>query len=396
MTANGISNNSGALLVRNNSNTMKTSEKKESSFKSMFEKNTKDTKTDKESVEHTLDEMNESTASKNEDMQEEQTKVAQALAQYVAVSQQERASINWGVLTDELANPQISTEATEGFATVQQVGTDHIVMDSSSTNGFQNTNAQIQNSLAAQQSEVGNKDQIIPEQPKVDKHDQATNSTGDLKAQKDRSGIDSNFVQSAVKGENTQNSVISEKKVTVEQQLSQNTNGATATESTVVFENTSKTNFNNDEVINVKVGDSIDILSQKAEKDLADIILLKDMSKNNEFEIQLKPEELGKIKIKLVFDDGKVNVTMFCENQKAADLLSATSSKLGALIENRTGNETNVFVQHERQQQLFDDGGQRQNNHGNEGNSRQGKDKNNKDDITDFIQQIRLGLADIS
>ena len=131
MTANGISNNSGALLVRNNSNTMKTSEKKESSFKSMFEKNTKDTKTDKESVEHTLDEMNESTASKNEDMQEEQTKVAQALAQYVAVSQQERASINWGVLTDELANPQISTEATEGFATVQQVGTDHIVMDSS-------------------------------------------------------------------------------------------------------------------------------------------------------------------------------------------------------------------------------------------------------------------------
>ena len=63
---------------------MKTSEKKESSFKSMFEKNTKDTKTDKESVEHTLDEMNESTASKNEDMQEEQTKVAQALAQYVA------------------------------------------------------------------------------------------------------------------------------------------------------------------------------------------------------------------------------------------------------------------------------------------------------------------------
>lgn len=149
-------------------------------------------------------------------------------------------------------------------------------------------------------------------------------------------------------------------------------------------------------LLKFKVGETVDLSSKQATNDLADKILMRSIGKeNNAFEIQLKPQELGSIKIKLVFEHGKVNVAMFCENQKAAEILSASSAKLSEIIENRTGDHTSVFVE-QKEENPFHDNDQKENDH----QHAQEQKKENHDDkkdgeLLDFVQQMRLGLAGI-
>lgn len=147
-------------------------------------------------------------------------------------------------------------------------------------------------------------------------------------------------------------------------------------------------------LLKFKVGESVDLSGKNATEDLADKILVRSLGKeNNTFEIQLKPQELGTIKVKLVFEHGKVNVAMFCENQKAAEILSASSAKLSELIESRTGDQTNVLVHQE--ENIYRDGEQKENHNqqGEQEQKKQNRDERNDGEILDFVQQMRLGLA---
>lgn len=146
-------------------------------------------------------------------------------------------------------------------------------------------------------------------------------------------------------------------------------------------------------LVQVKVGETVDISEPKAAEQLADSILVKAQENTNEYEMQLNPQELGKIKIKLLIADGKVHVSMLCENQKAADLLGLTGDRLRSILEERTGSEVYVEVQkedatpyHEQEQE------KEQNGRGYE-NSRKKEDKDG--DAADFMQQLRLGLLDL-
>lgn len=146
-------------------------------------------------------------------------------------------------------------------------------------------------------------------------------------------------------------------------------------------------------MVRIKVGEAIDISAPKAVPDLADTVLVKMQEGSNEYELQLQPEELGKIKIKLVIEAGKISVAMTCENQKAADILAANGGRLKAIIEERTGSETNVQVQQEERPAYYEQERQNQDSRHNEQNQEEQKqNKNNPADAADFLQQLRLGL----
>ena len=147
------------------------------------------------------------------------------------------------------------------------------------------------------------------------------------------------------------------------------------------------------ELTQVKVSDKINLTSAHAADELAETVLVKVAENANEYELQLAPEELGKIKIKLVIENGKISVAMTCENQKAADLLAATGGRLKAVIEERTGNET--FVQVEQENAYQDQEKEGQNHQRGEEQQRKQQQETSPEELANFMQQLRLGLLDL-
>jgi len=112
----------------------------------------------------------------------------------------------------------------------------------------------------------------------------------------------------------------------------------------------------------------------------------------NEFEIQLMPKELGKIVIKLVMENGQAHVSMFAENAKTSSLLAEKAREISSIIEQNTGNETNVEVVDKKEMQAQDqnreakgDGFARQK----EEQQKQHQQRMQAEQSVDFIQQMR-------
>ena len=144
------------------------------------------------------------------------------------------------------------------------------------------------------------------------------------------------------------------------------------------------------DVIQFKVADVLPLNNSEAMDNLADKIIVHG---NNEFDLQLEPENLGKIHVKLVFENGETKVSILCSTQKALEALNGSTDKLAAILENRTGNTTFVQVnQSEEQTYRQDYQQQKGNEHNYQGDER--KDKRSKNEkSTDFLDQMRLGLV---
>ena len=144
------------------------------------------------------------------------------------------------------------------------------------------------------------------------------------------------------------------------------------------------------DVIQVKVADVLPLNNNEAIDNLADKIIVHG---NNEFDLQLEPEDLGKIHIKLAFENGETKVSILCSTQKALEALNGSTDKLAAILENRTGNTTFVQVNQNDEQTYRQDyqqqNGREQNYQGDERKNK--RDKNEKS--TDFLDQMRLGLV---
>ena len=144
------------------------------------------------------------------------------------------------------------------------------------------------------------------------------------------------------------------------------------------------------DVIQFKVADVLPLNNSEAMDNLADKIIVHG---NNEFDLQLEPENLGKIHVKLVFENGETKVSILCSTQKALEALNGSTDKLAAILENRTGNTTFVQVNQSEEQTYRQDYQQQNGNeHNYQGDER--KDKRSKNEkSTDFLDQMRLGLV---
>lgn len=145
--------------------------------------------------------------------------------------------------------------------------------------------------------------------------------------------------------------------------------------------------------VNVKVGEGpLQADSPKFAENLADKITANISIGKTEFDLELNPQDLGTIKIKLVFEAGKASILMSCSNPKTENLLLGSAEQIRSMVESQTGSETTVQVKEETHQSQQDMEGRGENP-----NKRQQEQRQSSNDTVDaavFLQQLRLGLVE--
>ena len=145
-------------------------------------------------------------------------------------------------------------------------------------------------------------------------------------------------------------------------------------------------------IVKIKVAEPYRTLDTDAVKQLAAKISEGAAKGNKELIIQLTPENLGKISIKISTEKEGVRVILSCENQKTLGLLSDKTTGISNIVENNLNQHTVVEIKEDgywNQQKNATDQHSGQ-------NGRQQEEQNNnngqQDDTDNFIQQLRLGM----
>ena len=123
-------------------------------------------------------------------------------------------------------------------------------------------------------------------------------------------------------------------------------------------------------------------------EDLGNYLDTKISEKKGKLELSLEPERLGKLTIRLEYEKGKTEVTIFSTSAKTLDILSKEAGHLAQILEEKTGTPTVIYTpeQTENRQNMDQDPG-----HGRNGRQDQKEQRQKQDDS--FVQQLRLGLA---
>lgn len=116
----------------------------------------------------------------------------------------------------------------------------------------------------------------------------------------------------------------------------------------------------------------------------------------NEFEIQIEPEHLGKIAIKVLYEHGQTTVQIACSEKRTQELIGQNAREIGNVMERNLGEETTVYVEKQTPDYLNQNG--KENDHsGRESEQERQREENRKhktEDAAQFLQKLRLGLSD--
>ena len=123
-------------------------------------------------------------------------------------------------------------------------------------------------------------------------------------------------------------------------------------------------------------------------EDLGNYLDTKISEKKGKLELSLEPERLGKLTIRLEYEKGKTEVTIFSTSAKTLEILSKEAGHLAQILEEKTGTPTVIYTpeQTENRQNMDQDPG-----HGRNGRQDQKEQRQKQDDS--FAQQLRLGLV---
>ena len=123
-------------------------------------------------------------------------------------------------------------------------------------------------------------------------------------------------------------------------------------------------------------------------EDLGNYLDTKISEKKGKLELSLEPERLGKLTIRLEYEKGKTEVTIFSTSAKTLEILSKEAGHLAQILEEKTGTPTVIYTpeQTENRQNMDQDTGQGRNDRQEHREQRQKQDDS-------FAQQLRLGLA---
>lgn len=126
---------------------------------------------------------------------------------------------------------------------------------------------------------------------------------------------------------------------------------------------------------------------------LTDQIMGKMAEGAQSFEIEIEPENLGKISVKILYEDGQATVSIFCTEKKALDVLGNHAREIGGIIDRNLGGETKIYV--EKQEPDYLNQNRDENQQGKQSEQEQQKESSKKQDAEDseqFLQKLRLGL----
>lgn len=131
-------------------------------------------------------------------------------------------------------------------------------------------------------------------------------------------------------------------------------------------------------------------LPQEVTKEL----LVKTQAGQKEFEIQITPENLGKITVKVLYEKGVSTVSIVCSEKKTMELLAQSAREIGTVMEHNLGKPTEVYVEKQETDNLWQE--QQENDHaGRESEQRRQKEEAEKMKTARngrFLQELRLGL----
>lgn len=127
---------------------------------------------------------------------------------------------------------------------------------------------------------------------------------------------------------------------------------------------------------------------------LTDQILGKMQEGVDSFEIEIEPANLGKIAVKIQYQDGQATVSIFCTEKRALEVLGDRAREIGVIIDKNLGGETKIIV--EKQEPDYLNRNNDENQQGKQDEREQQKENHQKQDSDDseqFLQKLRLGLT---
>lgn len=128
---------------------------------------------------------------------------------------------------------------------------------------------------------------------------------------------------------------------------------------------------------------------------LTDQLLTKMADGVKEFEIEIEPVNLGKIAVKISYENGQANISILCSEKKALDVLEQNVKEICGVIERNFGGTTTIILdkpENDYLNQARDENGQGRQNQEQE-QPKEGKQQQSEDDAEQFLQKLRLGLV---
>lgn len=128
--------------------------------------------------------------------------------------------------------------------------------------------------------------------------------------------------------------------------------------------------------------------SKELEAKLSEQILKQIREGNGELDIQLEPHNLGKIRIRISYEDNQISVSLLCTESRTLNLLSQTAGDLGSILESNLERPFQVLVDKQEPDYL----NQQQEQGGRQGQQEHHQESQRDENRDDFIQKLRLGI----
>lgn len=112
--------------------------------------------------------------------------------------------------------------------------------------------------------------------------------------------------------------------------------------------------------------------------------------RDGEMTIELEPASLGKMTIRVIYEEGRAAVSILTSNPKTLELLSQKAGEIAQILEDRTGQQTVVCTP---EPQPEPDGRQGSQERGEERQNHNPQKQQNRHQPDSFVQQLRLGLV---
>lgn len=128
---------------------------------------------------------------------------------------------------------------------------------------------------------------------------------------------------------------------------------------------------------------------QNLAEDFTEVVITKNMLQEGQpaLEITLEPAVLGKITLRVVYQEGRAALSLISDSPKTLELLSQKAGEIAQILQEKTGQETIIFVpETSYTEQGQEDNGQQR------GHGRQQQERPKQEQTESFAQQLRLGL----
>ncbi len=126
-------------------------------------------------------------------------------------------------------------------------------------------------------------------------------------------------------------------------------------------------------------------------RDIAETLATRMPSADGELTLELEPASLGKIIIKVAFEDGKTVMSLMADSHRTLSILSQRAGEMAQILEEKTGQQTVIYTPENQpsQQELPEKGGEENRQRQRDAQEEKSHDKGSES----FMQQLRLGLV---